>query len=102
MGVEAGEGGEQRGVNVERGVGAVEERRREHAHVAVEADEVELVVSECRQDTLLVRLTRLLFVPLDSDGWDASLLGSVQHGGVGVVRDDDREFGAAGCSVRNV
>jgi len=56
LGSEAGECGEQRGVNVDDAVGeGGDEAGREQAHVAGEADEVDIVGAECGDHVGVVR-----------------------------------------------
>ena len=54
VGVHPGEGGQERGVDVDRRRRGVEERVGEDPHVPVHADEVELVLREGVEDPVLV------------------------------------------------
>jgi len=96
VGVHPGERGEERRVDVERRRCVVEENVCEHAHVAVEADKLELVVGERVEDAALVGFSALAVVALHDLARHAVVGRPVEDRGVGVVRDDDGEPRAAG------
>ncbi len=93
LGVEAGEGGEERGVDVEDAVGeGLDEGGRDDAHVAGEADEVDLVVVEAG-DHLGVVVGALAAGGGDGDGGQAEVSGGGEAGGVFDVGEDYGYFG---------
>ena len=91
--VEAGEGREQRGVDVEDAVGeGADEVRREQAHVAGEADELDVMLAESGDDVGIV-LGALAAAGVEGEGGEAALAGGGEAGSVGHVRDDDSNAG---------
>jgi len=93
LGLEAGEGREQRRVNVEDAVGeGGDEIGGEKAHVAGEADEIDFVFVEDGDDLAVVGFA------LEAFGWnganrDATGLGAVEAGSAFAIADDDGDFG---------
>jgi len=93
LGVEAGEGGEQRGVDVEDAVGkGLDEGGRDDAHVAGEADEVDVVVIEAG-DHFGVVVGTFAAGGGDDDGGEAEVSGGGEAGGVFDVGEDYGDFG---------
>ena len=93
LGVESGEGGEQRGVDVEDAVGeGSHELRRYDAHVSSEADEVDTVLLEACDHLGVVDGTG------DAGGWNAEggkaeFAGGGEAGCVELVREDAGDLG---------
>ena len=95
---EAGEGGEERRVNVEDAIGeARDEKRGEEAHVAGEADEIDLVLVEDGDDLAVVGFAFEAFA-WDGDSGDIAGFGAVKAGSVFAVADDDGDFGVGDAS----
>jgi len=92
VGVDTGEGGEKRGVDVDGRGRGIEKRLGEHAHVAVETDQFGVVPRQSVEDALLVGLAALVVAPLDDFRGDTPALRFLQDGRVGVVREDNVEL----------
>ena len=83
--VEAREGGQQRGVDVEDALRVgQDESSREQAHVAGEADEVDFVGLQSGDDFKVVLLA-LAAVGFDGDGFEATIARGGEAGGGGQV-----------------
>ena len=96
LGVEAGEGGEQRWMDVEDAVGeGRDEGRRDDAHVAGEADEVDVVVMELG-DHFGVVIGALAACGGDGEGGEAEVAGGGEAGGGFDVGEDDGDLGVGG------
>jgi hypothetical protein len=92
--VEAGEGRQQRRVDVEDAVGeGGDELRRDDAHVACETDEIDVVLVKVG-DHLGVVLGALAASGGDAEGGDAELAGSGEAGSVVDVGEDDGDLHA--------
>src|SRR6185437_3740351 len=92
LSVEAGEGGQQRGMDVEDALRkGADEFRREQAHVSGENDEIDLMLAQCG-DHVSVMLGAFASVGLDNDGFESALACFLQAGGIGFVGDDDGDF----------
>ena len=88
LGVEAGEGGEQRWVDVEDALPeGLDELGREQAHVACQAHQVHIMRAEGGDDLFIV-FGALASVGFDGDGVEAAFAGGCEAGGIGFVRDD--------------
>ena len=93
LGVEAGEGGEQRGVDVEDAVGeGLDKGGGDDAHVAGEADQIDVVVVELG-DHLGVVVGTLTTCRGDGEGGDAEVVGCGEAGGGFDVGEDDGDLG---------
>ena len=93
LGVEAGEGGEQRRVDVEDAVGeGCGEGWRDDAHVSGEADEVDVVVVELG-DHLGVVVGAFAACGGDGHGGEAEVASGGQAGGGFDVGEDDGDLG---------
>lgn len=95
LGIEAGEGREQRGMDVEDALReGLDEAGREQAHVSGEAYVVDVVGAEGGDDFFVV-LGALAAVGLDGEGFKAALACGFEAGRVGFVGDDDGDFAAS-------
>ena len=93
LGVETWEAGEQAGVDVEDAIGeGGDEGRRDEAHVAGEADEVDVGLAEAGDELFVAGFGR---PASDGDvvGFEAEVAGGLKAGGVGFVGEDDGDFG---------
>ena len=89
LGVEAGKGWQKGGVNVEDPVGeGGDELRRQEAHIAGEADEVDLMVLKAADDFGVVFGAGAAFGD-EERGGDAERAGRFEAWGIGYVGDDD-------------
>jgi hypothetical protein len=92
LGIEAGEGGKQRGVDVENAVGECgDESGREQAHVAGEADEVDFVLVKAGDEICIVVGAGPPFGTVE-DGGEAELSGRGKAGCVLNVGDNYGDF----------
>ena len=92
LGVEARESGQQRGVNVEDAVGECgDESGREQAHVAGEADEVDVMLAKAGDEVGVVVGARAAFGDEDS-GRKVEVAGGLDARGVGDVGEDDGDL----------
>ena len=92
LGVEAGEGGKQRGVDVEDAIGeGLHEGRRDDAHVAGETDEIDLVRVE-GGDHLAVVVGAVAAGGGDAHGGEVQLAGRGEAGGIFPVRENDGDL----------
>ena len=93
LGFEAGEGGEQRRVDVEDAVGKRGDKGGgNEAHVAGEADEVDVVVEE-RFDVWLVALVEGEAGGGEVEGGEVEVAGGGEAGGLGTVGKDESDLG---------
>ena len=89
LGVEAGEGRQQRGVDVEDAVGeGAHELGRDEAHVAGQADEIDLVLVEAREHFGIV-VGALAAGRGDRDGGEAKLARRGEAGRIVAVGEHD-------------
>jgi len=94
LGVEAGEGGQERWVDVEDAIWeGGDECGREQAHVAGEADEVDGMLAEACDQVGVVGFARAAFGD-ESGGGKAEVAGCGEAGSIGDVGDDDGDFDA--------
>jgi len=98
LGFEAGEGGQQRGMNVEDAVAVSSDKfRREQAQVAGQADEVDLVLAQAGEEVAVVIGARAALGDKRSVR-QSHLSRSGQSRGFGDVGDDDGDFRAGQLS----
>src|SRR5882724_8470709 len=91
---EARERGEERGMNIQDALGkGGDEEWEEEAHVACEADEIDLVFAEDGGDLAVVGFALEAFGG-DGAGGNVAGGGAFEAGGAGLVADDDGDFGA--------
>ena len=93
LGFEARKGREERGMNVQDSLGKSRyEEWREEAHVASEADEIDLVFVEDGGDLAVVGFA---FEAFGGDGAGGNVAGggALEAGGARLVADDDGDFG---------
>ncbi len=102
VGVVARERGQKRRVDVERRGNRLQELGGEDPHVAVEADQVDVVTRQGVDEPAVVGLGRLPVGGFDRHGGDPAVGGGVQHRGVGVIRDDHVDSRPAGAFVVDV
>src|SRR5580698_2018901 len=89
---QAGEGGKQRGMHVEKVAAPVtDEVRREDAHIADEEDEFDACFAKFRADTFVVLLAREAG-GVDEERWTLVELRAVEDGRGGLVRDNDAQI----------
>ena len=94
LGVEAGEGGQQGGMDVDDAVGeGVDELRREQAHVAGEDDEIDIVTAEAGDDVGVV-LGAGAALGEEDFARQAELATDGEAAGRGGVGDDDGNLDA--------
>ena len=94
LGVEAGEGGQERWVDVEDAIWeGGDEGGREQSHVAGEADEVDGMLAEACDQVGVVGFARAAFGD-ESGGGKAEVAGCGEAGSIGDVGDDDGYFDA--------
>ena len=99
LGVEAGEGGKQRGVDVEDALGeGGDEGRREQAHVSGQADEIDLMLAEAGDD-VGVMLGAGAATGDEAGGGKAEAACGVEAGRVLNVGEDDGDGGCGDASV---
>jgi hypothetical protein len=102
LGVEAGKGGEQGGVDVEDAVGkGVDEFGREQAHVAGETNEIDIGGAKVGEHVAVVIGARAASGDADLGG-QAEVASGLDAGGVSDVGEDERDFGVgelAGADV---
>jgi len=92
LGVEAGKGGKERGVDVEDAVGKRgDESRREQTHVTGQADEVYSVVSKAGDEVLIVIGAGAALGDVEGGG-KAEVFGGREAEGIGDVGNDDGDF----------
>jgi hypothetical protein len=100
--VEAGKGGQERGVDVEDAVGkGGDELRREEAHVAGQADEVDAVGAEAGEDIAIVVGAGAAFGDEESGG-QAEIAGGGEAGSVGDIGDDEGDLNAGEAAFADV
>ena len=93
LGFEAGEGREKRRMDVEDAIGeGGDEIGREQAHVAGEADEIDLGFLQSGDDLAVVGFALEAFGG-DNAGGEAALLGAVDSGGAIAIAEDEGDFG---------
>jgi len=101
LGLEARERGEERRVDVKDAVGeGGDEIRREKAHVAGEADEVDFVFVEDGDDLAVVGFALEAFGG-DGTGGDAAGFGAVEAWSAFAIADDDGDIGVGDAGGGN-
>src|ERR1700730_1022933 len=101
LGLEAGERGEERRVNVEDAIGeSGDEIWREKAHVTGEADEIDFVFVEDGEVLAIVGFALEAFGG-DGAGGDAAGFGAVETGSAFAIADDDGDFGVGDAGGGN-
>ena len=94
LGVESGEGGQERGVDIDDAVGVgLDESGRDDAHVACEADEVDLVLVKAGDELGVLGVAGAAGGG-DAEGGEAQFAGGLEAFGVFAVGEDDGDFGA--------
>src|SRR5665647_417181 len=93
--VEAGEGGQERRVDVDDAVlQSVAQRGRQDPHVAGEADEIDASALDLADDGPVVALARSEELGIEEERLEAPLPGPEETRGVGLVAQDEGDFRA--------
>ena len=92
--IEAGKGGQQRGMDIQNAIGKCGDKlRREQAHIAGQADQVYVVLSQAR-DYVGIVLGALAALGNKERRGQAEFFGGLQSARFGDIRDDDGDLDA--------
>src|SRR5579863_3522341 len=102
LGIEAGKGGEQRGMDVEDAVGEGGDKLRgQEAHVAGQADQVDAMCAKAGEDVGIVFGAGTAAGNKEGDG-EAEIAGRGDAGRIGDVGDDDGDLDAGEAALAYV